>query len=132
MPNKDASSPLADVRYSSRAYDLVRFEPDPADILIARVLDQVRSLRAEALSEMRSSLTADENYLLLTFARRQAARALRDHDLTSATDAIAALTLVDRDKVDFRDLSVDFPLFAVRELGGLAPNGVGRDRSVLS
>lgn len=31
------------------------------------------------------------------------------------------MTLVDRDRIDFRDLSVDFPLYAVRELGGDLP-----------
>jgi len=35
-----------------------------------------------------------------------------------ALESVAALTLVDRSKLDFRDLSVDFPLYAVRELGG--------------
>ncbi len=29
-----------------------------------------------------------------------------------------ALTLISRERIDFRDLSVDFPLYAVRQLGG--------------
>ncbi len=38
--------------------------------------------------------------------------------LEYALEAVAALTLVDRSLIDYRDLSVDFPLYAVRVLGG--------------
>jgi hypothetical protein len=35
-----------------------------------------------------------------------------------AIESVQALTLIDRSKIDYRDMSVDFPLYAVRELGG--------------
>ena len=63
-------------------------------------------------------MTESEAYTLLLYARRQAAAALRERRLDTALRAVNALVLVDRDSIDYRDLSVDFPLLAVRELGG--------------
>lgn len=97
--------------YSSGANDLGRFREDPADAAIEAFVEQ-------ASHDVMAQLSEDDFYTLLLFARRAAARALRQHDLRTAASAIRALMLVDRDRIDFRDLSVDFPLYAVRELGG--------------
>jgi hypothetical protein len=65
-------------------------------------------------------VTPDEAHQFLTFARRQATMALREGSLDRARQAVAALTLVDRDVVDPRAvrLGVGLPLYALRELGG--------------
>jgi hypothetical protein len=97
--------------YSSGANDLGRFRGDPADAAIEAFVEK-------ASHEVVAQFGEDDFYTLLLFARRAAARALRQGDLRTATSAIRALMLVDRDRIDFRDLSVDFPLYAVRELGG--------------
>lgn len=111
-------SPISAYRYPPEAHDLVRFLPDPADVGIRGFVDRTDGLTGDQLQGIRDHLDAEDLYTLLAFARRQTARALRDGDLGSASCAIDALTLVTRDKIDYRDLSVDFPLFAVRELGG--------------
>src|SRR5947207_3138679 len=104
--------------YSRRAYDLARFGETPADGVIATFVRATAVLEAMDRAALRSGLTPDETYLLLCIARRRAAAALRQRELALALEAIQALTLVDREKIDFRDLSVDFPLLAYRELGG--------------
>jgi hypothetical protein len=101
---------LAEVHYSDRAGDLARLRDEPADIAIA-------SYVREACDGAVAQLSEDDFYKLLLFARRGTVRALRDRDLALARTALRALTLVDRDRIDFRDLSVDLPLYALRELG---------------
>jgi hypothetical protein len=54
----------------------------------------------------------------MTFARRRAAAGIRDGSLPAAQEAVRALTLVTASRIDVRDLSVDFPLYAVGRLGG--------------
>lgn len=56
--------------------------------------------------------------MLLLFAMRRSVEALRRDSLPLAVEAVNALTLVDLSKIDYRDMNVGFPLFAVRELGG--------------
>jgi hypothetical protein len=43
---------------------------------------------------------------------------IRDGSLVAAQESIQALTLVTASRIDARDLSVDFPLYAVGRLGG--------------
>lgn len=108
---------MASVRYSARAGDLVRFSNEDSDHVIAEfVREATRSHLTRA--SVRERLTPDENYLLVLFARRRTVAAIRGHALPLALEAVDALTLVEEPKIDFRDVSVDFPLFAVRELGG--------------
>jgi hypothetical protein len=111
-------SPLAALRYSERARDLARFVDDPVDAAIAEVVAIASTLDDVRRTALRSVLSADDFYELITFSKRRAVAALRSGVLPMALEAIWALTLVDRTKIDFRDLSVDFPLFAVGELDG--------------
>jgi hypothetical protein len=46
------------------------------------------------------------------------ASGIRDGSLEAAREAVHALTLVTSSKIDYRDLSVDFPLYAIGRLGG--------------
>lgn len=102
---------LIGARYSRRAEDLARIQDEPADTTVAAFVRDADGL-------LISRLTEDDFYTLLLYARREAARALREGHLGRARTAISALTLVDRDRIDPRDLQVGFPLYAVRELGG--------------
>ena len=115
MPSGDS---LAAVNYSPRAYDLVRFTEEAADGLLADLVNDRVAGGPTAKADVRARLTDDETYTLLLFARRRTVEAIRRGSLPMAVEAVNALTLVDRSTIDFRDLSVDFPLFAVRELGG--------------
>ena len=118
MTNDRRHSPLAGVRYSRRALDLSRFVDDPTDEVAAAV---VRAASVQSTGErdaLRAGLDADDCYSLLTFARRRSAAGIRDGSLEEANEAVQALTLVTVSRIDYRDLSVDFPLYAVGRLGG--------------
>jgi len=99
---------VIEATYDQRSFDLARYRPDPVDDLVAAFIQTGADPAA---------LTEQDCYTLLTFSRRQAVQALRDHDADSARRGVTALTLIDRDKIDWRDLSVDFPLFAAVETG---------------
>ncbi len=95
---------------------MVRYLHDPTDDAIGRIVDSTRFMNADDLRKFRDQLSEQDLYTLLQFARRQTVEALRSKRLNLALRAVSALTLVDRDKIDYRDLSVDFPLYAARQL----------------
>src|SRR5580704_1515029 len=100
-----------DLEYSTRAHDLARFQEDPTDDLVWSRVEHLLALDRDAFERTRSNLGEAELYLLLQFARRRCVRALRGNSPDSALQAIDAISLVDATKIDFRDLSVDFPLY---------------------
>ena len=114
----DSGSPLSGIAYGGRANDLSRFVDDPADEAIAAVVREAATFSTEDRDTLRARLDPDDCYTLLTFAQRRAASGIRDGSLESARQAVQALTLVTASKIDYRDLSVDFPLYAVARLGG--------------
>lgn len=118
MTDSDGGSPLGGIAYGRRANDLCRFTADAADREVAAVVRAAAGIRAQERDALRSRLDSDDCHTLLTFARRRTAVALRDGDLGEVLEAVEALTLVSSPKIDYRDMSVDFPLYAVGRLGG--------------
>jgi len=114
----ETASPLAGLRFQRRASDLARFLDDPLDEAIARVVVNAASLSYPSRDFLRSTIDAGDSDTLFLFARRRAASALRRGSLAEAQESVLALTLITLAKVDFRDLSVDFPLYSARKLGG--------------
>ena len=96
---------------------LPRWEyPRGAQALIdPQVLDLDRELRSicaslaesspEARQDFRNAATADDFYVLLTFAKRASVFALRERDEGWVRDALTAVALVDAARVDGRDVS---------------------------
>lgn len=99
---------MIEASYDQRSFDLARYRPDSVDDVVAAFIQTGADPAA---------LTERDCYTLLTFSRRQAVQALRDNDADAARRAVTALTLVDRDKIDWRDLSLELPLFAAAETG---------------
>ena len=129
MIGDDAGDPTPVVRYPDRAHDVVRFLDDPADARIAELVRKADALEPEQRQALRAAIGTDEAYTLLTFARRRTVSALRLNSLSQALEAVRGLTLVTRSEIDYRDLSVDFPLYAVRELVGTStPSWARRSR----
>jgi hypothetical protein len=129
-PISDAS-PLAGVRYSARAHDLVRFLDDPVDEHIAQIVAEATGLPNEPREALRLSLTVEDAYTVLAFARRRAVSALRTRSVRQASEAVRSLTLITLSQIDYRDLSAEFPLHAVSELGGDLDHAI-RDAVALS
>lgn len=114
----DGASPLGGIAYGRRAHDLCRFVADAADHAVATVVRAGARVQGKQRDDLRSRLDRHDCYTLLTFARRRAASSLRDGDLGEALEAVEALTFVSSPKIDYRDMSVDFPLYAIGRLGG--------------
>jgi hypothetical protein len=116
IPHVSTPSDSLESRYPQRAHDLARYLDTPIDDEIASFVAEVMSCAADAHQLARSEVTNDGAYVLLQFARRRSVKAIRERDITCSLQAVDALTLVDRAKIDFRDFSVDFPLLTARLL----------------
>jgi hypothetical protein len=106
------------VAYGRRSQDLCRFTEDPADGVVTAFLREASDRSTEQQGALRDRLSADDCYNLMTFARRRSASGIRQGALDQAVEATQALTYVTKSKIDYRDLSVDFPLYAIGRLGG--------------
>jgi hypothetical protein len=111
-------TPFSGAAYASRSHDLARYLNDPLDDVISQAVEPAVGGDLTAWAALREGLNEGDCYAIMTFAERRAAAALRTRHPKFAIDAICALALVSRDKIDYRDLSVDFPLYAVRGSGG--------------
>ena len=103
--------------YPTRAFDLARYVDDPTDDLVDELVGHASNRKPAELDEWRGKLNEQDRYTLLQFARRRSAQGLRSERPDLVLQAVHTLTLVEREKIDYRDLSVDFPLYAVRQLG---------------
>ncbi len=114
-------SPLAGVQYDFWAghQDLVRLVSTPVDDIVRGLVTSYRQADNDERSQIRSALTMDDFYTLLTFARRGAVRALQATDPQLAADAVAATALIDAARVDWRDILVALGL-ASHVLRGLS------------
>lgn len=130
MMSQDRVLPLG-VRYDSRAHDLARYQEDPLDDVLADFVAHMALIDTGPRMQTIANLDEESDYALMAFAKRRALKALRDNAPSLAESAVSALTLVDRSHVDFRDLSVDFPLLVARMLG-LDAEGLARHSAELS
>jgi hypothetical protein len=109
-----APSPLAGVRYDLvlGEGDLFRFVESSRDEAILQCVHYCRGLDPRERAEVRSSLTMDDFYTLLTFARRAALRALRANDSDIVVPGIEAISLIDAERIDWRDAVWESALLA--------------------
>lgn len=100
-------TPLEGIQYdwSVGEGDLLRLRPARADAQLDRFLDDLRTGPAERLDEFRGALTTDDFYTLITYARRAVVQSLRREPRLILQRAVAALALIDPERVDSRDLS---------------------------
>lgn len=113
-------SPLRGVDYSTEARALWRWVGAPED---ADVWAFVRAYAGAAdRDRVRSSLTLDDFYTLMTFARRCVLAALRNEDPGAAEAAFDALSIIDLERFDRRDvlLTASMASYAARRVGLLA------------
>lgn len=100
-------SPLAGAAYDSTRGELslLRFAPTAKDGLIDEFVDRFADSTGEERARQRSSLTMGDFYTVLNYARRTTVRALRSGDGGAARRGVAALALIDQDRIDWRDLA---------------------------
>jgi hypothetical protein len=98
------SSALADLRYSSVESRLWRWVDSPVDSRIAPVVTEFAVLSEEERKSVRDSMSMDDFYTLLAFARRRALAVLRGSVAEKIEPAFVAIAMIDIERVDWRDL----------------------------
>jgi hypothetical protein len=98
---------LDDLGYTHRSarIDAPSFAVDPLDETLRDLANEWLRLPADALGELLDQLSLDDLYTLLTFARRSTVLGLQSRDPQWPRAALAALTLITPDRVDYRDLT---------------------------
>jgi hypothetical protein len=112
-------SPLAGVAYD-RGLSLLRFSEVPADGAIDEFAGRFAASGTEDRERLRSALTMDDFYTLLSYGARAAVRAVRNGDGAIARRGVAALAAVDISRIDWRDLATRTGLlsYAIGRVGG--------------
>jgi hypothetical protein len=100
----DEKSPLAGLQYGPDDHDLGRLAESGIDEPIEAWCDTFAMMTRENRQGLRDSLTADDIYTRISFARRAAVRALRGADHSIAQRGLFALAIIDATRVDFRDV----------------------------
>jgi hypothetical protein len=117
-----AASPLAGVAYDQRAgeLDLHRFVESPVDTAVGEFAASYERLGPEEAGEVRAALSLDDFYTLLAFVRRSVLAALRHRSNPPIHLGLVALTAIDRERVDWRDVAVAAELvaWAIARTGG--------------
>ena len=84
----------------------------PTDDAVSEFAVSYEKLGDEKAADVRAALTMDDLYTLLAFARRSALASLQSRASPSVHHGLVALTAVDAERVDWRDLSVAAELLA--------------------
>lgn len=95
--------------------DLAEVRPVALDVELRRL---VASFRVRPAG-IRNSLTASDLYVVLMFARRAALFAMRERDAAWIADGLAAVAMVDDERVDAREIepTLDLLEHAATEIG---------------
>ncbi len=100
------SSPLSGVSYrGSQELELLQPVPCVTDDVVGSLVERYATLDPAAREGLRALLTMDDLYTLLHFARRAAALSLRSRNHELVRRGVFALSIVDRGRIDWRDLS---------------------------
>jgi hypothetical protein len=105
---EDVPSPLGYVAYDRWRGELSlhTFVESDVDHQLDEFLAGYAGLEASTRRSVRDSLTTDDFETLLAYAKRRALVALRTRDAAAARDGLAALTAIDAERVDHRDVVV--------------------------
>lgn len=104
--NEGRSSPLASLRYSTKETYLWRWTDSRVDDDILAEVANFAQLGEAGRSAVRNSLTMDDFYTILIFARRCALASLRCDDAGKIEIAFAGLAMIELERIDWRDLSI--------------------------
>jgi len=98
-------SPMPGPGYDTERGDdeMLTVVPLPMDRELQRFVRDFAEKDQAARDELRDSLSLDDFYALITFARRSAVLALNDHDPERCSDGATALAMIDERRIDVRD-----------------------------
>jgi hypothetical protein len=117
-----ATSPLAGIAYDPRSgeLDLHRFVDSPVDTAVSEFAASYEKMGSEEAGDVRAALSMDDFYTLLAFVRRSVLASLRSRSSPSLHQGVVALTAIDQERVDWRDVVVAAELlaWAIARAGG--------------
>jgi hypothetical protein len=119
-----AASPLpSNLKYVDA--DLSDPTPHPLDEELSALCRRFGEADAAGRSRLRDSASLSDFYTLLAFSRRSAVFGMRRRHPNLVTDALAAVAMIDPDRIDFRDALVALSLLhhAARAIGA-NPDGL--------
>lgn len=97
---------LADLRYSDAECRLWRWSESGVDISVEKIVTGFANSAPAQRNIMRDSMTMDDFYTILTFARRCALSSLRTGETYKIEMALTAMAMIELARVDWRDLLV--------------------------
>ena len=100
-------SPLAAIEYNADVgdFDLRHMTDSPVDGAVEALVEEFTTVSVEGRDSLRASLTMNDFYTLMMYARRMAVRALRNRSPIPARLAATSLAMIEQRRVDWRDLS---------------------------
>lgn len=130
-----AKSPMPDLEYDFERGELSLLKPvlHPLDRRLASLCKRFAKSSEEKRAAMRAAISKEEFYTLLAFAHRAAVFAIREQRAAWAVDGLTAVTMIEAERVDWRDILVALGLLhhaATR--AGLAADRVFVDLSTLA
>lgn len=101
-----AQSPMPSGRYDSwqQGDGLLSPSRTHLDSAISAICRDFANKDPEDRAQIRHSISMDEIYTLLTFSKRASVFALRDPDAPHLSDGLHAIAMIERDRVDIRDV----------------------------
>jgi len=105
-------SPMPETTYDRWRGELSLVNPrtGPLDAEIAAACRAFERTDNSDRAAARRSVSMDEFYTLLAFSRRAAVVAMRDRTIEHLRDGLTAITMIEADRVDFRDILVALSL----------------------
>jgi len=99
-------SPMPAGRYefSPDELDLINPRPQALDAAIGELCRRYAQGTAADRARMRNSISMEEFYTLLNFARRASVFALRERKPERLAEGLTAVAMVEQERVDFRDM----------------------------
>jgi hypothetical protein len=99
-------SPLPDAEYEFWRGDLSLIAPasNPLDDQIRRVCGHYALADTDQQSKIRRSISMDQFYTLINFAKRSAVFGVRQGNPDIIAGGLAAIAMIERERVDFRDI----------------------------
>ena len=96
--------PAGGYEFNREELGLVNPKPNALDAALTELCRRYARSDAQARAQMRRSISMDEFYTLLSFAGRMAVFGLRERSAARLADGLTAIALIEKERVDFRDL----------------------------
>ena len=111
--------PAGKYEFNGEELGLVNPKPNALDSALTALCRRYAQSDPATRQHMRRSIDGDELYTLWNFAERAAVFALRERSAARLADGLTALALIERERVDFRDLhtSVGMLQYSAEQIG---------------